>query len=399
MPIPSPFHERTAPLCTSHRFKDWAGYLAVCSYDVTHDPEYFAFRHATGAIDVSPLYKYDVTGPDAARLLARMTVRDITRLKVGRVTYTCWCDDQGKVIDDGTVSRLGDEHFRLTAAEPTWHWLDSLADGYRARIRDTTAEIAALALQGPTSRALLAAVSDADIDRLRFFRTTRARIGGHEGWITRTGYTGDLGYEVWVAADDAVAVWDALADAGRSFGFTPAGLDALDVTRIEAGFIMAGVDYYSAPTVVLPRYKSTPDEIGLGWTVQLDRAPFVGQAAIAAERSRPAEWRLVGLEVGWEGLERLYAEHGLPPGLPAHASREAIPIFDSPGGGRQIGRATSHTWSPTLKRMLALASVEARFAAPGTELGIEHTVDWARSVVPAKVVDPPFFDPPRKRKP
>jgi aminomethyltransferase len=397
MPIPSPFHERMQPLCTSWRWKEWAGYAAVCSYDTTHDREYFAFRETAGLLDVSPLYKYEVHGPDAAALLARMTVRDVAKLAVGRVAYACWCDDEGKVIDDGTIARLDEDRFRLTAADPALHWLRAVGRGFRVEIEDSSARLAALALQGPRSREVLRAASDADLDALKFFRVTRARIDSIDVWISRTGYTGDLGYELWVERGDAVALWDALVAAGRPHGLEPAGLDALDVTRIEAGFVLSGVDYYSAPKVVLESRKSTPDEIGLGRLVELERgAPFVGRDAIRAERERGVAWRLVGLEVAWEALERLYERYGLPPSLPATARRDGLPVY---AGERQVGKVTSHTWSPLLKKYLALASVESAHAELGTVLEMEHTVEFERRRVPAAVVPTPFFDPERKRKP
>ena len=396
MPIPSPFHERTAKLCTSLRWKDWAGYAAVCSYDTTHDREYFAFRETAGLLDVSPLHKYEVHGRDAAALLSRTMVRDVARLPVGRVAYSCWCDDAGKVIDDGTVARLDEDRFRVTAAEPALHWLQAVGRGFRATIEDSSARLAALALQGPSSREVLRAASDADLDALKFFRVARARIGELEVWISRTGYTGDLGYEIWVESAGALALWDALVAAGRPHGLEPAGLDALDVARIEAGFVLLGVDYHSAPRVVLESRKSTPDELGLGRLVELERGPFVGRDAILAERDRGAAWRMVGLEVSWQALERLYEAYGLPPSLPATARRDGLPVY---AGERQVGKVTSHTWSPLLKKYVALASLESAHAGLGTVLEMEHTIEYERRRVPATVVKTPFFDPERKRRP
>ena len=396
MPIPSPFHERTAPLCISHRFKDWAGYLAVCSYDTCHEREYYAFRHSTGVIDVTPLFKYEVRGKDAAAFLSRMMVKNIQKLKVGQVTYCCWCDDLGKVVDDGTVSRLDEDHFRVTAAEPTFRWLSKLSRRFDVRIEDSTSRLAALALQGPTSRDVLKACSDADMDALKFFRTTTAKLGDLDVRISRTGYTGDLGYEVWVDAPDAPKLWDAVLDAGKDYGIVPAGLDALDMTRIEAGFILLDVDYFSAPTCVLDSRKSTPYEIGLGWCVNLDRDPFVGQAALKAEKEHGSVWQLVGVELSWEGIEALYDGFGLPPSLPAAACRDAVPVYMD---GKQVGQVTSTVWSPVMKKLVALASVRTPYAKIGTRLQVEHTVEYQRKTVTATVVDKPFFNPERKRKP
>jgi aminomethyltransferase len=400
MPVPSPFHERTAPLCTSYRWKDWSGYAAVCSYDTTHDREYFAFRESAGLLDVSPLFKYEVYGPDAAALLSRMMVRDVSKLKVGRVGYSCWCDDAGKVIDDGTVTRLDEDYYRVTAADPTLYWLQAVGRGMRVTLEDSSSRLAALALQGPRSRDVLRAASDADIDALKFFGATRAKIVGLDGWITRTGYTGDLGYEVWVERADAVRLWDGLMDAGRAHGITPAGLDALDVSRIEAGFILLGVDYFSAPKVVLEARKSTPAEIGLDWLVDFDRPRFplfVGREALQREKAKGSPWALVGLEVSWEALEKLYESFSLPPNLPATARRDGLPVYDDEG--EQVGKVTSHTWSPILKKYIALTSVLADHARPGTVLQMEHTVEFERRKVPATVVKTPFYDPERKRKP
>jgi glycine cleavage system T protein (aminomethyltransferase) len=400
MPVPSPFHERTAPLCTSFRWKDWSGYAAVCSYDATHDREYFAFRESAGLLDVSPLFKYEVHGPDAAALLSRMMVRDVSKLKVGRVGYSCWCDDYGKVIDDGTVTRLDEDYYRVTAADPTLHWLQAVGRGMRVTLEESTHKLAALAVQGPRSREVLRSASDADMDALKFFGATRAKLDGLDVWITRTGYTGDLGYEVWVEKPHANRLWDALMSHGRAHGITPAGLDALDVSRIEAGFILLGVDYFSAPKVVLEARKSTPDEVNLGWLVDLERKQFpnfIGRDAIVAERKRGPAWALVGLEVSWESLEALYESFSLPPSLPATARRDGLPVYDE--DGTQVGKVTSHTWSPILKKYIAITSVLAPYGKPGTVLQMEHTVEFERRRVPAKVVKTPFFDPERKRKP
>ncbi len=396
MPIPTPFHERLAPLCHSYRWKDWAGRLAVCSFDHGAEPEYTAIRHAAAAIDVSPLYKYEVRGRQAAELLAQVMTRDVRKLAVGRVTYCCWCDDAGKVVDDGTVTRWGRRRFRVTAAEPSLRWFRTAAAGLEVEIDDISESVAALAVQGPRSRDLLVDCLGDGVAELRFFRAVEIESLGFPVGVTRTGYTGDLGYELWVEADRALELWDALAAHGSRHGFTPAGLDALDMSRIEAGFIMLDVDYYSAPRVVLESRKSSPWELGLGWTVDLDRDPFVGQAALAAEKERGPAWSFVGLLADYGDLERLYDRHGLPASLPAGASRDPIPVFD---GNRQVGRATSHLWSPTLKQQIALASVESGSAAVGSVLGIEHTVEFERDRVRATVVETPFFDPPRKRKP
>ena len=406
MPIPTPFHPRTSALCESMRWKDWAGYYAVCSFDTHHDREYFAFRHATGMIDVSPLFKYDVRGEDAASFLSRVMAKDIRRLEVSQVAYVCWCDDDGKVIDDGTVSRLDEDHYRVTAAEPSWSWLQRYSRGFDFALEDTTERIAALSLQGPTSRDILREASDADVDALRFFRTTRATIDGIDVWISRTGYTGDLGYEVFVDVgvddggrgqdpDRALRLWDALMAAGEPFGIEPAGLDAMDVTRVEAGFIMNGVDYFSANHAMIDAHKSTPYELGLGWTVDLDREPFTGQAALRREKEAGPATKFVGIELDWDEHEALFAAHDLPPEVCTSAWRDPVPVYDA--FGRQVGKATSGAWSPTLKKNLALAEIDAACAAIGRQLRFEVTVEYERKTVTCTVRKRPFFDPERKR--
>lgn len=392
--IPTPFHPRTAALCESHRWKDWAGYYAVSSYDTYPEREYFAFRHATGVIDVTPLFKYDVSGPGAGDFLTYATTRNVNKVAVGRVVYCCWTDQRGKMLDDGTITRLGDTRYRVTSADPMLRWFRRNARGFEVEIEDTSRKLGALAVQGPTSGGVLNEVTEGAVEGLRFFRTTPAKIAGAEVTITRTGYTGDLGYEVWVANDDALKVWDALMAGGRDHGIMAAGLDALDITRVEAGFIMAGVDYKNAKHCLTAMQTSTPYEVGLGWTVQLNRGPFIGQKALLAEKARGPEWAMVGLEIDWVQIERAYAAFGLPPNLPSAAWRSPVPLFHL---GRQVGYATSGAWSPTLKKNLALATVPARYSEEGTALDFEITVEYWRRNVRATVVETPFFNPDRKR--
>lgn len=395
MPRPTPFHPRTAALCASYRWKEWAGCYAVCAFDTVIDREYFAVRHTAGLLDVSPLYKYEVKGPDAGRFLSRVMSRDLTDLKVGRVVYLCWCDERGHVLDDGTVSRLDDQHYRVTSSEPWLGWFGRFARGFDVMLEDSSKRLAALALQGPLSREILKQGADAALlDRMRFFGVKKTRFAGVDLWLSRTGYTGDLGYELWVEADHALELWDRLIALGAPYGLEPMGLDALDVTRMEAGFILQGVDYFSARGCIIDRRKSNPYELGLGWTVDLERQPFVGSEALI-EAQRSPRWALVGLEVSWTELEALYDRYTLPPELPVGAWRTGVPVYGP--DGRQVGQATSGAWSPTLKKPLALASVAAHLARDGTKLWIEHTVEYERSRVAATVVPRPFFDPPRKK--
>jgi aminomethyltransferase len=394
MPIGTPFHPRTAALCESMSWRDWAGRFAVSTYEASHEREYNAIRNAAALIDVSPLFKYRVSGRDATRLVDRVVTRDVPRMAVGQVAYTNWCDGDGKVIDDGTVSRLAPDVYRWTAAEPNLRWIRQNAHGLDVEIEDLSDELAALALQGPTSRELLKSCTEGDVASLKYFRVMPASLRGIPVEISRTGYTGDLGYEIWVAAERALPLWDALMEAGRSYDITPTGMLALDVARIEAGLILLDVDYTSAKKALIPSQKYSPFEIGLGRLVSLQKGPYVGQAALRREAKAGAPRELVGLDVSWADVERLHEQAGLAPQLPATASRVSVPVFRE---GVQVGRASSSTWSPTLKRMIALATVARDAAQQGTALQMEMTVDHRRREVGTTVVKLPFFDPPRKR--
>jgi aminomethyltransferase len=390
----TPFHPRTAPLMEGQAWRRWAGYVVASSYELSHDREYHAIRNAAALFDVSPLYKYWIMGRDAGPLLDRVVTRDVAKCKVGQVLYTPWCDAEGKQIDDGTISRLGEQTYRLTAADPNLRWLHMNAAGSDVTIDEVSERTAALSLQGPTSRAILERAAQTDLSKLKFFHLTDAKIRNIPVTISRTGYTGDLGYEIWVDAEQAVPLWDALIAVGTSYGITPAGMLALDVARIEAGLLLIEVDYFSSRHALIEAQKSSPFELGLGWTVAEGKAPFNGQRALAEERRRGSTWHFTGLAVDWESLERLYAEVGLPPRLPTAAWRTSVPIYSN---GRQVGYATSGGWSPLLKQYVALAHLEAPFAAPGTHVHMEITVEHRRKQADARVTKLPFFNPERKR--
>jgi aminomethyltransferase len=300
------------------------------------------------------------------------------------------------VLDDGTVSVLSPDFLRLTSAEPNYRWLCENARGLEVSIDDASESFGALALQGPNARTILQHATGTDLSSLRFFRLTSALIRGVPVTITRTGYTGDLGYEIWMESEHALPVWDAIITAGAPYGITPAGLLALDVARIEAGLLLLDVDYVPARKALIEQQKSSPLELGLEWTVGFDKPAFVGHEALLAERERPAEWRFVGVEAEWEPLEALYTELGLAPRLPTTAWRTSVPLY-APDSDRQVGYATSGCWSPLLKRYLTLAHVEADSAEPGAELDMEVTVEHRRKRARAHVRPTPFFNPERKR--
>lgn len=393
----TPFHARTGPLSEGQAWRRWAGYVVASSYELSHDREYHAIRNAAALFDVSPLYKYMVTGPDAARLLDHVVTRNVAKAKVGQVLYTPWCDNDGKQIDDGTISVLNEQTFRMTSADPTLRWLHLNARGLEVVIEDISERTAALSLQGPSSRAILQNAAEHDLSGLKYFRLTPAQIRGIPVTISRTGYTGDLGYEVWVDAAQAVPLWDALIETGTPYGITPAGMLALDVARIEAGLLLIEVDYFSSRHALIEAQKSSPLELGLAWTVATDKERYNGKAALAAERVRGASWQFTGLTVDWDSLEHLYTQVGLPPRLPTVAWRTSVPVYADGRGGRQVGYATSGGWSPLLKQYLALVHLESQFAKPGTELLMEITVEHQRKSAHARVAPLPFFNPERKR--
>jgi aminomethyltransferase len=392
VPVGTPFHARTFPLCESLNYRDWSGYYTVSAYETHHEHEYNAIRNAAALIDVSPLFKYVVSGRGAAALVNRIMTRNVERMSVGQVFYTPWCDEHGHVIDDGTVSRLDEQRFRWTAAEPNLRWFRQNAHGLDVTIDDVSESLAALALQGPLSAQVLRACSDVNVDRLNYFRVTSGRIAGVPVDVSRTGYTGDLGYEIWIPAEQALAVWDALVGAGRAFDVLPAGMLALDVARVEAGLLLIDVDFVGSKKALIPNQKYTPYELGLGRLVDLEKAAFIGRSALR-DASRSPRRQIVGLEINWSDVEAIYERVGLPPVAPSAASRVPVPVLD---GDRQVGRATTTTWSPTLKRLIALACVDAPRHVESTRLKFEISVEGARHFVGATVVRTPFFNPPRK---
>jgi len=398
LPIGTAFHERTFPLCQSLNYREWSGYYTVSVYEVHHEHEYNAIRNAAALIDISPLYKYRITGKDATKLVNRVITRDINKVKVGQVIYACWCDEQGKVIDDGTISRLEENVYRWTAADPSLRWFRQNGLNMDVQIEDISEKVAALALQGPTSAKLLETVAEADIANLKYFRVTRGKIAGVAVDISRTGYTGDLGYEIWVpcadgAKNDAVKVWDALAEKGRQFDLHAAGMLALDVARVEAGLLLIEVDYTSSKKALIPSQKYSPYELGFAKMVHLDKENFIGKRALELDAKNGVPRQLVGLEVDWPDVERLYERYGLTPAAPAQASRVAVPVYT---GEKQVGKATTTSWSPILKKMIALASIETEYSKPQTSLQMEVTIEAVRLKTNVKVTTLPFFNPPRK---
>ncbi len=394
----SPFHERLAALNQSFLWRDWSGTVSPTCYEPTAEREYTALRNTAGLIDVSPLYKVEFVGPDAEAATNRIFTRDVRKCRELQVMYTCWCDDEGKLLQDGNLVRLGPDHFRMTTADPSLAWFEDACAGFDVEVRDVTDDVAALALQGPqAARVLNAAIEGAGIEELRFFRGCAARLGDAEILVTRTGFTGDLGYEIWLPADAAIESWDLLVEAGRPYGALPAGLQALDQTRIEAGLVLIEVDFVNAAHAVLDGRRSSPYEAGLGWTVKLVPGnDFIGRPALEAEAARGSAWALVGVEVSWLELEVAYATKGLRPTVVGEEpDRSPHPVYR---GRDQVGQVTSQFFSPLLKRHIGLATVRADASAVGTALELDLLVDTVKVRVEARVASLPFFDPERKRR-
>jgi len=393
LPVGTAFHDRTFALCQSLNYREWSGYYTVSVYEVHHDHEYNAIRNAAALIDITPLYKYLITGKDATKLVNRVITRDINKVAVGQVIYCCWCDEQGKVIDDGTITRLEQNKYRWTAADPSLRWFRQNGLNMDVRVEDISEKIAALALQGPTSGKLLKAAAEAEITNLKYFRMTQGKIAGVPVDISRTGYTGDLGYEIWVSWDDAVKVWDALMDVGKRFDIQAAGMLALDVARIEAGLLLIEVDYNSSKKALIASQKYSPYELGFGKMVHLEKENFVGRSALAKAQKQGVPRQLVGLEIDWTEVEARYEKFGLTPAAPTQASRVHVPVYL---GEKQVGKATSTTWSPLLKKLIALASVDTEHSKIDTKLQMEITIEAMRQRVTGRVVKLPFFNPARK---
>ena len=395
MTLETPFHPRTAELNQARRWRKWSGFFIADSYFPAHDLEYHAIRFSAALFDVTPMCKYRITGPDAAKLVDRVITRRVDRIKPMRAIYTPWCDHDGRVLDDGTVALLADGSYFWTAAEPQHGWLEAASEGLNATIEDMTEKLCALSLQGPHARDVLSAAVGRDMSDLPFFGRADVTIGGTAVGISRTGYSGDLGYELWMPFEEALPVWDALIKSGEDYTLRVAGMEALDVARLEAGLIMAGVDYHSSRTARHPSLAISPYEIGMDRLVDLDKPAFIGKRALMNEVAAggPAT-RLVGLELDLNVFEDAYLDLGYPIEHPLRAWRHVTPLTRK---GETIGRATSGTFSPLLKRSIALGFLPVKHAEVGSTVGIEWQIEETRQSIPATVVPLPFLDLPRKR--
>jgi aminomethyltransferase len=393
----TPFHERTSALNETGLWSHWAGHLAANRYQVSDKFEYFAVRNAAGIFDTSPLYKYRIAGRDAERFLAGMLARDIRACPPSHAQYTTWLDDRGFVFEDAVIQRRGPDEYLLTTAEPNYAYFADRIGHMAVTVEDVSLDIGALAVQGPRSRELLARLVPA-VAEVPFFGITTGEIGGRPVTVTRTGYTGDLGYEVWCTTPDALTVWDTLWEACDGYGVQAYGLAALYMLRIEAGLLLLGKDFDSSRFAFNDAHRSTPLELGWAWMFKGladdDRA-FIGRKALEREiADRSSRWRMSGLVVDWEDYDRVYGAAGLIPPK-AHAPvHEDWMVYDE--GSQRVGYATSFMYSPVLQRHIAMARVRPDLAKVGTRVFLEFTVDHHYQKVAAHVARLPLYNPERK---
>jgi aminomethyltransferase len=390
----TPFHPRVEELNQTGLYSHWAGYLVADRYQMSEKFEYFAVRNAAGVFDTSPLYKYRFTGSDAEFFLSGVLARDVRTCRPGRAQYTIWCNDDGYLLEDGIVLRLADDEFLVTAARPNLAYFKSLVGNRAVQIEDVSDRYAAMAVQGPRSRRVLSALAP-EIDDLSYFQVAETKLGGHPVIVSRTGFTGDLGYEIWVESERALEVWDAVMEEGRPHGLIPFGQIALSMARIEAGLLLIDVDFDSARFAWTQAQKSTPIELGMRWMFKDMERPFVGRDAIRRELvEKTSRWSLVGLVVDWQEWDHKYATAGLIPPKDHTPVEEDMMIYDDEM--QRAGWSSSFMYSPMLQRHIAIARVRPHLAAPGTKVSLEVTIDHQYHTVDAHVGRLPFFEPERK---
>jgi aminomethyltransferase len=394
----TPFHDRLAALNRSGLWGHWSGHLSAPKYDMSAKHEYFAVRNGVGVFDSSPLFKYWVRGRDAERFLAGVLTRDIRTCRPGQAHYTVWCDDRGYVLEDGVFFRHSESEFFLTSARPNLGYLSDLADRYEVTVEDLTDEYGVLAVQGPRSRAALAPLAP-EVEALAYFHHAAAKVGGSAVRVSRTGYTGDLGFEIVVPADEALDVFDAVMEAGRGHGIRPFGEEALLMARVEAGLILIDVDFGSSRLAYTDQQRFTPKELGLGWMlrgIESDDRPFIGRDAIRRELAdRTSRWAMTALVVDWRDHDRLHAEAGLiTPKDPVPVPWESM-LYDVETGD-QVGYATTLMYSPVLQQHIGLARVQPAYAAPGSAVHLELTIDHTYQRVLSRTARLPLFRPERK---
>lgn len=403
MVLTTPFHPRLSELNTTGLYGHWSGYLSALKYDMSAKHEYFGIRNSAGVFDTSPLYKYWIRGRDAETFLAGVMTRDVRLCRPGRAQYTVWCDDAGYVLEDGVLFRHSATEFLLTCAQPNLGYFRDLVGRLDVQLEDVTADFGMLAVQGPRSRDILAHLAP-EVTDLPFFGLTQTKIGEAPVTISRTGYTGDLGFEIFVRSDDAVGVLDAVLAAGTPYGLRPFGEQALLMARIEAGLVLINVEFSSSRFAYTDQQRVTPIELGFRWMlrgIDDDDRPFIGRNAIRREIvHQTSRWSTVGLVLDWADWNRLYTEAGLiPPKDETPLGYESMLYQDAAGedgSGERVGYATSLMYSPVLQRHIAIARVRPDLATAGTRVHLELTIDHEYRTVAADVAKLPLFNPERK---
>lgn len=397
MVLTTPFHDRLAELNTAQLWGHWSGHLSATQYTTAPKHEYFGVRNAVGLFDASPLYKYAIAGRDAEQFLGGILARDIRTCRPGRAQYTVWCDDRGFVLEDGVVFRHSANDFLLTAAEPNLSFLQEQIGALEVRVTDVSADFAVLTVQGKRARAVLEPLAP-EVAELRYFEHRPAKVGGTSVTLSRTGFTGDLGFELMVPTADALAMFDAVWDAGQDHRIRPFGDVALDMLRIEAGLPLIGREFSSSRYAFNDHDRFTPDELGLGWLlkgIEDETRPFTGRRAILAEReNRTSRWTTVGIVLDWAAYDALYYDEGLIPPKDGPPADWEVMLYD--GSGERAGYATSYVYSPMLQNHIGIARVRPHLAALGTRIAVEQTVNHEYTSVPANVTALPFFNPERK---
>ena len=393
----TPFHERTSALNETGLWEHWSGYLTATRYQMSEKFEYFAIRNSAGMFDTSPLYKYRIHGPDAEKYLAGVLARDPRTCTPGHAQYTIWCDDRGYVIEDGVLLRLAAAEYLLTSAEPNLAYFRGLIGRDRVEVEEVSEDYAVLAVQGPKSREIIASMAP-KVAKLDYFGLTTTKVGGAPVTVSRTGYTGDLGFEIWARSDDALRVWDAVWEASRGRGVVPFGMTALYMARIEAGLLLLDVDFQSSRFAWTDAHRSTPIELGLGWMlrgVESDDRAFIGRDAIRREiAGRTSRWKMMGLVYDWKEHDRHFGTAGLIPPKDHTPIQDEYYVYDA--DGRQLGYATSQMYSPMLQRHIALARVPLDVATPGCRVKVEMAVSHRYEYFDAEVARLPLFNPERR---
>ena len=379
--LETPFHIRTSENCYSNDWYRWGGYKIAKEYTQT-ELEYTSMRNTAGVLDITPMHKYDIKGVDAIKFVDKLVTRNVTEIKSGQVMYIIWCNEDGNVIDDGTVFCFDSNHLRIFCAERNLNWFSDTAIGFNVEVEDVSDTIAALAFQGPLSCKILNLLNVKDIENLKPFYFDNFDLNGCKVTISRTGFSGDLGYEIWCKNEDAISVWDSLFKFNRDYKVLPAGMNALEMVRVEAGFIQPNADFMSAEQALRPNRMRNPFELGMGWLVDLNKNYFTGKKNLVNLKKKTLTKKLVGLDIQGD--------------KPAIGSV----LYDK--NKKEIGIVTAGMWSPSLKSNIAFGYVDKDHMKIGSKVFAEiyhpEELEYKKIWAECSVVKKQFFNPPRRHK-